>query len=290
MTEPRHGELHGRKSFSIWFLSNTSCAGFSSATRPKPCLHLLLSFCCESHGGEDEKKRKGRKKQWQHLVPAVGTTAGPWSTTGKELIFMASSLPGKQQWQEAHTPWHSQHPLHMSARRGASSCCLPGPHNLDRHRFCAGTGALSQSCLPRVTGGHSSPGTRQENTGAQECWCSAEWTVLPLHSSEKLHSGPEKGLDTQYMQRLQHQHALVDLHVRWQFSTKIIFCILDSLVFSQKSCHLSKKSWLFFLSASAKGLQHLAWEHHCCAFSEFGLAPHPVPALEIRCHSQTKTF
>lgn len=56
---------------------------------------------------------------------------------------MASSLPGKQPWQEAHTLWHSQHPLHMSAHRGASSCCLPGPHNLDRHRFCAGVGALS---------------------------------------------------------------------------------------------------------------------------------------------------
>lgn len=175
----------------------------SSATRPEPHLHLLLlSFCCESHDGEDEK-REGGKEAVTALGPCSGDHHWAWRTTGKELIFMASSLPGKQQWQEAHTPWHSQHPLHMSARHGASSCCLPGPHNLDRHRFCAGTGALSQSCLPRVTGCHSSPRTMQENTGAQECWCSAEWTVLPLHSSEKLHSRPEKGQGTQYMHRLQ---------------------------------------------------------------------------------------
>lgn len=42
------------------------------------------------------EKEKGKKKQWQHLVLAVGSAAGPCRTSGKELIFTASSLPGKR--------------------------------------------------------------------------------------------------------------------------------------------------------------------------------------------------
>lgn len=137
-----------------------------SAMRPKPCLPLpLLSFCRESHGGEDAKKRRGQKN------PRDSTWSLQWgSPLGHGGARARSSFPWHhpwQQWQEAHAPWHCQHPLHMSAHRGASSCCLPGPHNLDRHRFCAGTGALSTELPATSDRLPQQPGEpRQHNTEA----------------------------------------------------------------------------------------------------------------------------
>lgn len=245
----------------------------------EPSLPSPVAVTLLWNGGDDKKEKRG-KKMVTAFVSAVGTTTGLWRTTGKELISMISmalSLPGKQQWQEAHTPWHSQHPLHMSAHCGASSCCLPGPGNLDRHRFCAGTGALSAELPATSDRDRAQPmEPTQQNSEAEECWFSAEWTVPPLHNSEKFHSRPEKGPGTKCMHRIQHQHASVDLGVRWQFSSKRIFCILDSLDFFQKSCHLSKKI-LTFLS-KYQGLQYLPQEHHCCAFSTvFGFVPSHCP-------------
>lgn len=129
---------------------------------------------------ERMKKREGGKKK--KTVTVLGPCSGDhrWAMEDHRQgahfhgIIPAWEAPGHtQQWQEARTLWHSQHPLHMLARRGASSCCLPGPHNLDRHRFCAGTGTLSAELpatsdrLPQQPQDHTQPmEPTQQNTEA----------------------------------------------------------------------------------------------------------------------------
>lgn len=209
-----------------------------------------LSCCCNSAVKWWRWwKREGEKKWWQHLSLQWGPPLGCGGPRAR------SSFP----W----FPWHCPCLGSSSGRRlipcgTASIPCICQPAVEPAPAACQGLAIWTgtdfvleqapspQSCLPRVTGTVRSPWSQHSKTEAEECWFSAEWTVPPLHSSEKFHSQPEKGPGTQCMHRPQHQHAPVDLGVRWQFSSKIFLHFRLTWLFPKELPSLKKKSWLAF--------------------------------------------